>query len=119
MYPYVPLDYVLLKVKQSEENWLLFPLPNIPTNLYVHPNTLSYFLAEWVDRHWFIRASPSTRVLPLHLIYRLSSYRICLEIFSIIRNFEGIAPLSFCFQYCWEIQTFPTITSKTPYYIKF
>lgn len=46
MYPYVPLDYVLLKVKQSEENWLLFPLPNIPTNLYVHPNTSSYFLVE-------------------------------------------------------------------------
>ena len=75
MYPNVPLDYELLKVKQSEENWPLFPLSNIPAYLSVHLNIRSYFLAEWVDCHWFIKANPPIRTL-LHLIYSLFSYRI-------------------------------------------
>lgn len=48
MYPNVPLHYELFKVKQSEENWLLFPLSNIPTYLNVLLNIQSYFLVdEW------------------------------------------------------------------------
>ena len=45
MYPNVPLDHELLKVKQSEENWPLFPLSNIPTYLSVYLN-IPYFLVE-------------------------------------------------------------------------
>ena len=95
MNPNVPLDYELLKVKQSEENWPLFPLSNIPTYLSVYLN-IPYFLVEWVDCHWFIKANPSIRALLVHLIYSLFSYGILVwKWFSIIRNFEAIASFLF------------------------